>query len=308
MTCHFCSANAKKYGTYGPEKTQRYRCLHCGKTFTAEERMDGMYISVDKAVQVINLLVEGVGINAAARIASIDKETILRLLVKAGEHCEKILDATIKNLTVAEIQADEIWTFVGKKQNHLKPTDDPSRCGDFYTFVGIDRTTKLVISFLVGKRTSPCAIEFMRDLGERITSDVQISTDSFGAYRAAVRSGFGPEIDYGQIYKIYARKSDGRYSPPACIGAVRTPISGAPIESKICTSHIERSNLSMRTFMRRLTRLCLGFSKKVENLKYAVALYFAWYNFCRIHSTLRVTPAMAAGIATDVWPLDRLLT
>jgi hypothetical protein len=148
----------------------------------------------------------------------------------------------------------------------------------------------------------------MVDLSERIiSSDLQISTDSFGAYRGAVRRAFGPEIDYGQIYKIYARKSDGRYSPPACIGAVRTAISGAPIESKICTSHVERSNLTMRTFMRRLTRLCLGFSKKVENLKAPVSVYFAWYNFVHVHGSLKTTPAVAAGITSKPWTLAELL-
>jgi transposase-like protein len=307
MTCHFCSTSAKKFGTYGPNKTQRYRCPHCGKTFTAVERLENMYTSIEDAIKVLSLLCEGVGINAAMRLTGMNKETILKVLVQAGERCSKLMDERLRDLAMSDVQCDEIWTFVGKKQNHLTPKDDSARLGDFYTFCAIDRDSKLIINSLVGKRTAPSAYDFMADLANRITGDVQLSTDSFGAYRGAVRRAFGPEIPYGQIYKIYARKSDGRYSPPACIGAVRTPVSGSPIESKICTSHIERSNLSMRTFMRRLTRLCLGFSKKVENLKAAVALYFAHYNFCRIHKTVKMTPAMAAGVTDRVWTIEELL-
>lgn len=309
MTCHFCKANVKKFGKFGPKKIQRYRCLECGKTFSDEQDrpLDDMRITVEQATQVVSLLVEGVGINAAARLTGLNKRTVLSILALAGERCAKVMDEKMRDLSVSDVQCDEIWTFVGKKQNHLGPKDDADRLGDFYTFAAIDRTSKLIISSLVGKRNVTCTFDFISDLANRITGDVQLSTDSFGAYRGAIRRAFGPEINYGQIYKIYARKSDGRYSPPACIGAVRTAISGAPIESKICTSHIERSNLSMRTFMRRLTRLCLGFSKKLENLKAAVALYFAWYNFGRVHGSLRVTPAMEAGVTDHIWTVSELL-
>jgi hypothetical protein len=182
------------------------------------------------------------------------------------------------------------------------------RVGDFYTYVAMERSTKLVICSLVGKRNVSSTVDFIGDLSERIIpNDLQISTDSFGAYRGAIRWAFGPEIDYGQIIKVYARKSDGRYSPPPCIAAIRKPVSGTPIESKICTSHVERGNLNMRTFLRRMTRLCLGFSKKLENLKAAVALYFAWSNFVRVHATIKTTPAIASGLTDHVWTLEELL-
>jgi len=309
MTCHFCSASAKKFGTYGPKKIQRFRCTHCGKTFTGEEKLDGMYTSVDKAVQVINLLVEGVGINAASRISDLDKETILKILVSAGKSCEAIMDSKLRNLPLVDIQCDEIWTFVGKKEQRVKPTDNPVLVGDQYTFVSIDRYSKLVINYAIGKRTAPTTQHFTADLADRLTDRPQISTDAFGAYKLAIRKSFDGHVDHGQIVKIYERGTTHahREAPPKVEKTIRTTMTGEPRKAEICTSHVERSNLSMRTFMRRLTRLCLGFSKKLENLKYAVALYFAWYNFVRIHSTLKTTPAVAAGITDRVWELSDLL-
>jgi transposase-like protein/IS1 family transposase len=309
VTCHYCQASAKKFGKFGPKKIQRYRCLQCGKTFSAEQEkpLDDMRVDLDKAVQVINLLVEGVGINAAARIAGVNKRTVLSLLELAGERCSKLMDTRMRNLHIEEIQADEIWGFVQKKAKALRPTDDKALVGDQYTYVALDPNTKLVVTFLVGRRDAPNTVDFMRDLSERVVSDVQISTDSFGAYRAAIRRAFGPQVDYGQQVKVYDRKSDGRNSPPEVVAVLRTPISGTPIESKISTCLVERGNLNMRTFMRRLTRLCLGFSKKLENLKHAVALYFAWSNFCRIHSTIKTSPAVAAGLTDHVWTLEELL-
>lgn len=309
MTCHYCQETAKKFGKYGPKKIQRYRCMECGKTFSDEQDkpLDEMRIELNKAIQVINLLVEGVGINAAARLSGIDKKTVLKILVFAGARCEVLMDTKMRNLSIPEIQCDEIWTFVKCKEKHMRVTDNPVLVGDQYTFVAIDPATKMVVAFSVGKRTAPATQHFIADLSERIHPNVQINTDAWGAYQGAIRHSFGGEADHGQIVKVYKGTQTGRYSPPECIGAIRTAISGTPNIWKIGTSHIERSNLSMRTFMRRLTRLCLGFSKKLENLRYAVALYFAWYNFCRIHSSLRVTPAMAAGIANEIWSLERLI-
>jgi len=268
-----------------------------------------MYTTMEKAVQVINLLVEGVGINAASRLADVDKETVLKVLAETGKRCEKIMDDRLRGLRLDDIQCDEIWGFVRKKERHVKPTDNAAIVGDQYTFVAIDRETKLVITYAVGKRTANTTRHFMADLADRLTVRPQISTDSFGAYQHATRNAFDGNVDHGQIVKVFAKgtSEERRYSPPEVIKTIKTTITGQPRESRICTSHVERSNLNMRMFMRRLTRLCLGFSKKLENLRYAVALYFAWYNFCRIHGTLKVTPAMAAGISTEIWPLERLL-
>jgi transposase-like protein/IS1 family transposase len=309
MTCHFCFADAKKFGTYGPKKIQRYRCLHCGKTFTQVERMDDMYTSIDDAVRVLSLLSEGVGINAACRLTGMSKETVLKVLVQAGEKAAKIMDARLRGLKIEDVQCDEIWTFVGKKEKKIKSDENREVLGDQYTFVGMDRSTKLVFSHFVGKRNITSTAIFTRDLAERldIDTDLTISTDSFGAYRAAIRRSFGPEVNYGQVIKIFASHEAGRYAPPVVTGIIKKAISGTPIESKLCTSHVERGNLSMRTFIRRMTRLCVGFSRKLENLRAAVALYFAHYNFCRVHGTLKTTPAIAAGVTDRVWTIEELL-
>jgi len=246
-------------------------------------------------------------INAAARITGVNKRTVLNLLVLAGERCVKLMDSKLRNLHIEEIQCDELFGFVQKKQRKIRSTDNALLVGDQYTYVALDPNTKLVITFLVGKRNVPNTVDFVRDLSERVISDVQISTDSFGAYRGAIRRAFGPEISYGQQTKIYSCKSDARYSPPEVVGVIRTAVSGAPIETKISTSLVERGNLNLRTFVRRLTRLSLGFSKKLDNLKHAIALYFAWSNFVRIHQTIKTTPAIASGLTDHVWTLEELL-
>lgn len=311
MTCHYCKATAKKFGKYGAKKIQRYRCPQCAKTFSDEQEkpLDDMRIDFDRAVAVINLLVEGVGINAASRLAEIDKKTVLKILALAGERCQKVMDEKLRNLPLVDIQCDEIWTFVGKKEARLKSTDNAEVLGDQFTFVAIDRYSKLVIAHAVGKRTAPMTQHFAADLADRLTERPQVSTDAFGAYKLAIRKSFDGDVDHGQIVKIYEKGPAHvhRPAPQKVEKTVRTTMTGEPRKDEICTSHVERSNLSMRTFMRRLTRLCLGFSKKLENLKYAVSLYFAWYNFCRIHSTLKTTPAVAAGVASHVWTLGELI-
>ena len=220
------------------------------------------------------------------------------------------MDEKLRNLPLIEIQCDEIWTFVGKKEARIRPTDNAVLLGDQFTFVALDRETKLIINFAVGKRTAPMTQHFAADLADRLTERPQVSTDSFGAYKLAIRKAFDGHVDHGQIVKIYQKGEHGahREAPPKVEKTIRTAMTGEPRKDEICTSHVERSNLSMRSFMRRLTRLCLGFSKKLENLKYAVALYFAWYNFVRVHSTLKTTPAVAAGVTDRVWMLSELLT
>ena len=220
------------------------------------------------------------------------------------------MDEKIRNVTAKQVQADEIWSFVHCKQKNVREDRDDREIGDQYTWVAIDRDSKLVLSYVIGKRSGNNALALMTDLGARLANRTQLTTDGFAPYVGAVEDAFGADIDFAQLIKIYASPIEerrGRYSPSDCIGAVPTSVTGNPDPEMICTSHVERANLTMRTFIRRMTRLCLGFSKKLDNLKAAVALYFAWYNFVRIHGSLKVTPAMEAGITDHVWTLGELI-
>jgi IS1 family transposase len=237
------------------------------------------------------------------------RDTITRLLVEVGEGCEKIMDTYMRGLKCARIQADEIWCYVGKKQRYVTTADDASRVGDQWTFVALDADTKLVPAYRVGKRTRATAHAFMGDLATRLDNRVQLSTDAMSAYVDAVEASFGANVDYAQIVKFYEAEpiGPGRYSPPRVIDTERSVITGNPDQAHISTSHVERQNLTMRMSMRRFTRLTNAFSKKVENLRAAVGLHFAFYNFVRVHKSLRVTPAMAAGVTDRLWSLEELV-
>lgn len=242
-------------------------------------------------------------------MTGVHRDTIMRLLVRVGAGCASAMDDRMRDLPCQQIQVDEIWTYVGKKQRHLKPDDDPRECGDFWTFVALDPESKIVPAFRVGKRNLAAATAFMDDVASRLANRVQLSSYALAAYIEATEHAFGPCVDYGQIVKSYEAEpiGAGRYSPPRVVSTLRQRIVGQPDPNKICTSHIERQNLTMRMNMRRFTRLTNGFSKKVENLRAAVALYFAHYNFRRAHQTLRVTPAMEAGITSRLWDVGELL-
>ena len=215
----------------------------------------------------------------------------------------------MRNLPCRHIQVDEIWSYVQKKQRHITLTDDTHRVGDQWTFVALDAETKLVPTYLVGKRNLSTAIAFMTDLSGRLANRVQISSDSLPAYVEAIEVAFGGDVDYGQLVKIYEAEpmGPGRYSPPRVTKTKRYAVYGAPDRDHISTSLIERQNLTMRMNIRRFTRLTNAFSKKIENMKAAVALHFAHYNFVRIHGSLRVTPAMEAGITNHIWTIEELL-
>ena len=230
-------------------------------------------------------------------------------MVRVGEGCQRLMDREMRGLTCQRIQVDEIWSFVGKKQRRLTVHDDPIKSGDQWTFVAIDADSKLIPCYRVGKRTGREAQAFIADLESRLSNRVQLSSDALAAYVEAVERAFGGDVDYGQIVKSYEADpiGPGRYSPPRVVSVERTPITGYPDHGHISTSYVERQNLTMRISMRRFTRLTNAFSKKVENLRAAVALHFAHYNFVRIHKTLRVTPAMEAGISNHLWSLPELL-
>ena len=262
-----------------------------------------------KQTAVLSSLLEGCSIRSTERLTGVHHDTIMRLLVKAGEGCERLLNDRMQDLPCRLLQVDEIWTFVQKKQRHVLPTDDPTRTGDIWTFVALDPETKLVPTYRVGGRNAKVATDFIADLSSRLKNLVQLSSDALPQYVSAIERVFGANVDYGQIVKSYEANviGPGRYSPPHVVAAHRTIMAGQPNVRDISTSLIERQNLTMRMSMRRFTRLTNAFSKKIENLRAAVALHFAHYNFVRIHRTLRVTPAMATGLTTSLWTIEDLL-
>jgi IS1 family transposase len=262
-----------------------------------------------RRTQIIGALVEGNSIRSTERMTNTHRDTIMRLMVEVGTGCAALANDQMRNLDCRRIEVDEIWSFVGKKQAQMRPGDNRFRVGDQWTFVAIDPQTKLVPSYLVGKRSRDNAIAFMSDLSERLSNRVQISSDSLGTYVTAVEQAFGADVDYGQIVKFFDAEpiGPGRYSPPRVTGVERTAVAGSPDIRHISTSMVERQNLTMRMSMRRFTRLTNGFSKKIENMQAAVSLHFAHYNNVRIHKSLRTTPAMAAGVTDRLWSLEELV-
>ena len=312
MTCHNCKIEAQKAGR-DRKGNQRFRCAQCRKTFQEmkENLLGSMRISIEKAEMCLQLMLEGMSIRSIQRITGLHQETILNLLVFAGDRCRELMKNRIKGVAVKDVEADEIWTFVGmKKMTKLyKEVTDP-KVGDAYTFVGIERNTKLVLAWHLGDRDVPNTEAFTEKLERATSGHFQLTTDGFAAYPQAVSYSLGTRVDFAQLIKIYATNREGeqKYSPPEVVETISKPLIGWPDPSRICTSIVERSNLSMRTSIRRLTRLTNAFSKKWDNLHAALSLYFAYYNFCRIHSTIRCTPAMEAGITQRVWTLRDLLT
>jgi IS1 family transposase len=269
-------------------------------------------LATSKRTQVIAALVEGVSINATCRLTGVAKHTVLNLLRDLGCACAEYHNAAVRNLKVKRVQCDEIWAFCYAKDKNV-PADKRGKFGfgDVWTWTGIDADSKLIISYLLGNRGAGAAHAFMQDLASRISTKIQITTDGHRVYADAVEDAFGGDVDYAMLVKIYGASSDiteSRYSPATCIGCRTGVLSGTPDPDHISTSYVERQNLSMRMGMRRFTRLTNGFSKKVENHGHAVALYFMHYNFCRIHKTLRVTPAMEAGLSDHVWNIEELIT
>ena len=262
-----------------------------------------------KQEAVIRCLVEGTSVRATERITGVHRDTVLRLMVRVGSGCEALRDEYVRNLSCERIQLDEIWGFVGKKQKQVKDEDDERRVGDFWTFVAIDAETKLVPSYLVGKRDGETAQAFVNDLASRLYHRTQLSTDGLKAYLKSIDEAFGHNVDYAQIVKFYEAvpPGAGRYSPPKVMRTRKTIIIGHPDPEHISTSYIERQNLTMRMSMRRLTRLTNAFSKKVENLVAAVSLHFGYYNFVRRHMTLKTAPAVAAGVLAEPWTMSEFV-
>jgi len=266
-------------------------------------------LSTTRRAQVIAALVEGNSINATCRMLGVGKHTVLRLLEDAGRVCAEYHDEHVRGIRSRRVQCDEIWSFVGAKMKNVNEEQVAAGWGDVWTWTAIDADTKLIVSYLVGQRGAAWAYEFMQDCADRIRGRVQLTTDGHKAYLEAVEGAFGMDVDYAQLQKIYGAPTDAdqrRYSPAKCIGTDMKVVSGDPDPKHVSTSYVERQNLSMRMGMRRFTRLTNGFSKKYENHVHQVALYFMHYNYCRIHKTLRVTPAMEAGLTDHVWTIEEL--
>lgn len=267
-------------------------------------------LSQERQRQVIAALVEGNSIRSIERMTGIHRDTIMRLAVRIGEACDGLMDKLMRGLTCQRLQLDEIWAYVGMKQKTARMLNKADEFGDVYTFVAIDADTKLVPCWHVGRRTWNDTVLFVDDLRGRIVNRPQITTDAFAAYYGAIRRAFESKVDYAQLTKVFASELNegrGRYSPPVMMKCEREHLIGQPDPEHISTSFVERQNLTMRMQMRRFTRLTNGFSKKRVNHAAAVALHFAWYNFVRIHKTLRMTPAMAAGLSSHIWELGELL-
>jgi IS1 family transposase len=259
--------------------------------------------------KVVGCLIEGCSVRATVRMTGVSKTTVMKLLADLGAACAAYHDRYVRNLKVRRLQADEIWQFVGAKAKNASAEKKQEGWGDVWTWVGLDADTKLVVSYLVGGRDAGWAMDFMNDCASRIVGRVQVTTDGHRSYLEAVEGAFGMDCDYAMLQKIYgaSMENETRYSPAKCIGCDMKVISGNPDPKHVSTSFVERQNLTMRMHMRRFTRLTNAFSKKLENLKAAVALHFAHYNLVRIHKTLRCTPAMAAGVADRLWSMTDLL-
>ena len=263
-------------------------------------------------VTILNMLVEGSSMRSISRITGVSINTVTKLMTDAGKACAAYHDATVRNVNASNVQCDEIWSFCyAKDKNVATAKAAPEGAGDVWTWTAIDRDHKMILAFEVGNRSAQTAREFMFDLAARLANRVQLTTDGHGAYLKAVTDAFSGDVDYAMLVKLYGEPTgtqghERKYSPAECTGAKKEPIFGNPDPAQISTSHVERANLSMRMGMRRFTRLTNGFSKKLENHLHMLSLYFVHYNFVRMHKTLRMTPAMAAGVSKELHDMEWL--
>lgn len=309
ISCPFCKSEAcKVHQKNGHAYSTMYRCLDCDRFFS-ERRFtpySGLKLAPGKIIQIVNCLVEGISIRSTSRLVRVHKNTVAAVLVHAAGLCERLMNAKLRNLRLRYLQADELWCFTKKKEQNctVEEKNNGHHVGDTWIFLVTDAETKLVPTFVVSPdRGLPAAQRLMTDLAERLANRPQITTDGLRSYIWGVERAFAADVDYGVLIKSYAEE-DGRL---VLTGARPKPISGWPDPWHISTSYVERNNLNCRSFLRRLTRLTNGFSKRVENLAAALWLYFAHYNFVRIHGTLRMTPAMAAGITDHLWTIEEML-
>jgi IS1 family transposase/transposase-like protein len=313
MTCKRCQHQAcKRFGTYGKRRIQRWRCNSCKATFAESHSTLGThYTDPARATQALSMMLEGMSVRAISRITGLHKSTILSLMLTAAENARYAMEA-IRNLRPNYLQCDEVWCFVGKKARHVRK-DDSAELGDQWVFVALDSESKLVPCFEIGKRTKETTLRFLSNLKRRLSADrFQLTTDGFHFYERGVEDVFAGQADFAQLIKLFGdygqfETSEARYSPPRITEVISKVRDGRPDPKHVSTSHVERSNLSLRMHLRRFTRLTNAYSKKLENLKAVVTLYFAWYNYCRVSQSLRVTPAMEAGLTDHIWSIAELL-
>jgi IS1 family transposase len=268
-------------------------------------------LSTDKRAQVIGALIEGNSVRGTCRLTGVCKDAVLKLIRDMGAACADFHNSTVRGVKARRVQCDEVWSFCYAKEKNVPVEKQGTGAGSVWTWTAIDADSKLILSYLCGGRDAEWACQFMEDLASRVTTRIQITTDGHRAYAEAVEGAFGMEVDYAMLIKLYGSPSDRpdtRYSPAQCIGIRTGILNGSPDPQHISTSYVERQNLNLRMGVRRFTRLTNAFSKKFENHCHMVAIYHAYYNFCRVHQTLRVTPAMEAGLVDHVWTLEELVS
>lgn len=299
---------------YGRNKVQRFKCQQCGKRFAEpQERPFGgdVRLPAEKIQMILHCLVEGNSVRSTSRLCDVEKRTVLNMLKRAGESCERLLTERIHNVPVRDLELDEVWTFVKVKQGHIQQKHEgQTEIGDAYTYIALEKNTKLVMAWHLGKRDGVNTEDFISKVRWATAPGMfDVSTDAFAPYAAAIDWGLHDRANHSQIVKVYDKQEEGRerYSPGNFVTLEKTAMSGHPDLRRASTSHVERNNGTLRQWCKRLTRLTYAFSKKWENLRSALALHFAFYNFCRVHGTLRVTPAMEAGIADHIWSLEELI-
>jgi len=304
--------NNKRHGR-DRKGNQRFRCRDCGKTWTERtpEPIGRMRIPPDRAMMCLRMLLEGCSIRSVERLTGTNRNTIMDLVVLVGERCQWFMEDVIHKLPVQEVQADEVWGFCGCKQKTKERLGYGEEFGDAYCFTAIERHTKLLLAWHLGKRTTASTFRFARKLRNATAGRFHLTTDGFHPYRQAMTNSLGGRIDFAILIKIFApvkgNAASVRYSPGKIISTEKRAISGNPDNKRTVTSHAERHNLTIRMQMRRMTRLTNGFSKKWENHEAALGLFFCYYNFCRVHSTIKKTPAMEAGLTTHIWSVQELL-
>jgi len=314
MTCIRCQhTTCVKAGSFGKRHVQRWKCTSCKNRFSEphEKQTRNTFQSrPHAAIRALHCLLEGCSIRSTERLTGLNRNTIMRLLLVAGERSTKLMNHKMRGLKPRYLQVDEIWTFVQKKRGRARGSENPE-IGDQWVFVAIDEETKLVPSFFVGKRTRQGTNGFLWDLYKRLAAPVQLTTDGLNHYTAMVPMCFGLDVDFAQLVKLFDHgqfdSPEGRYSPSPISEVISKVRLGNPDPEHISTSFVERQNLTMRMAMRRFTRLTNAYSKKLSHLRAAIALHFAYYNFCRVHSSLRVTPAMEAGLTDHVWSIADLI-
>jgi len=314
MTCHNCRIEMVKAGFYGRSRVQRFKCQQCGKRFSEPQQKpfgEDVRLPKEKVALILNCLVEGNSVRSTARLADVEKRTVLNILKLAGEACERILASQVRNVPVKDLELDEAWTYVGCKQKNLRPDHAGKRFGDQYVFIGLERTSKLVVAWHLGKRDRVNTEDFVSKIRWATAPGYfEISTDAFQPYESAIDAGLYDRASHTNVVKLFSHHVEQgreRYSPGSFLAVQKDAVSGNPDLDRASTSHVERKNGTLRQWCKRLTRLTYAFSKKWDNLKAALALHFAHYNFCRVHGSLRITPAMAAGVADRVWAIEDLI-